>query len=305
MRSEKLKQIQSADIKLLRVFKAVCDSGSFSAAESVLGISRSAISLHMSDLESRLGLRLCQRGRAGFSITEEGQQVLDHFEVLMAAFEDFRSHVNQINHQLKGELNIGIINNLVTMHTQVITRSLEQLADESRDVHINISMSTLSDIECKVLDGRLHVGAIPFISALPGLQYHDLYQESSYLYCSHGHHLFPNAEDLSIQQLKQCDAILPSDNLSAEAMALHQHLHCNASASDREGSAFLILTGKYIGFLPDHYASKWVQAGKMKKILGDEFHYSTPICLVSKKGMKTNKILSMFFQKISQNLLNS
>ena len=65
MKIKNLNQITDFDIKLLRIFKTVCECGSFTSAESVLGISRSAISLHMSDLENRLGLRLCQRGRAG------------------------------------------------------------------------------------------------------------------------------------------------------------------------------------------------------------------------------------------------
>ncbi|RBL65418.1 LuxR family transcriptional regulator, partial [Pseudomonas sp. MWU13-2625] len=48
-----LSQVSDFDIRLLRLFKTVVECGSFSAAESVLGISRSAISLHMGDLEKR------------------------------------------------------------------------------------------------------------------------------------------------------------------------------------------------------------------------------------------------------------
>ncbi|KFC50427.1 LysR family transcriptional regulator, partial [Halomonas sp. SUBG004] len=55
------------DIRLVRIFlKTVVECGGFTAAETTLGISRSAISQHMSDLESRLGFSLCQRGRGGF-----------------------------------------------------------------------------------------------------------------------------------------------------------------------------------------------------------------------------------------------
>ena len=69
-----LLQVSDFDLRLLRVFRTVAQVGSFSAAEGVLGITRSAISLHMSDLEKRLGgIRLCQRGRAGFALTEEGR----------------------------------------------------------------------------------------------------------------------------------------------------------------------------------------------------------------------------------------
>ncbi|WP_243747190.1 LysR family transcriptional regulator [Yersinia pestis] len=60
------------DLRLLRVFKAVVDCGGMSAAELELNISLSTISKHIKDLEQRLGLTLCQRGREGFAVTERG-----------------------------------------------------------------------------------------------------------------------------------------------------------------------------------------------------------------------------------------
>lgn len=77
------------DLRLLRVFRTVVEVGSFAAAESARGIARSAISLHMSDLEKRLGVSLCQRGRAGFALTDEGRQALRAGEAVLTAIEGF------------------------------------------------------------------------------------------------------------------------------------------------------------------------------------------------------------------------
>ena len=74
-RPDPLAQVSDFDIRLLKIYRSVVECGGFSAAENVLGIGRSAISQQMNDLEQRLGLRLCQRGRAGFSLTEEGREV--------------------------------------------------------------------------------------------------------------------------------------------------------------------------------------------------------------------------------------
>lgn len=294
MKPKKLNQVTDFDIKLLKIFKTVCDCHSFTAAESIIGISRSAISLHMSDLENRLGIRLCQRGRAGFALTDEGREVLQYIEMLTASIEDFRAKINQMHNQLKGEFNIGIINNLVTMQSAYITKSLAQLAEENSEVVINISMSTLSDIECRVLDNRLHAGAIPLVSPLSGLDYFHLYQENSFLYCGENHPLFNHTGKINPKDLKQWNTVLPNYAISPEAMKLHQLLNCSATASDREGIAFLILTGKFIGFLPDHYARKWVVDGFMKPIMQNIMHYSTPICLITHKGKNVNIILKTF-----------
>jgi DNA-binding transcriptional LysR family regulator len=116
-----LSQVSDFNLRLLRLFKTVVECGRFSAAESILGISRSPISLHMSDLEKRLGMRLCQRGRAGFALTDEGREILRASETVLAAIEGFRSEVNEMHQQLHGDLNIGIVNNLVTQPRMLIT----------------------------------------------------------------------------------------------------------------------------------------------------------------------------------------
>jgi hypothetical protein len=61
------------DLRLLRVFKTVVDCGGMAAAELELNIGTSTVSRHVKDLEVRLGLTLCRRGRAGFALTPEGQ----------------------------------------------------------------------------------------------------------------------------------------------------------------------------------------------------------------------------------------
>lgn len=304
MKPKKLNQVTDFDIKLLKIFKTVCDCHSFTSAESILGISRSAISLHMSDLENRLGIRLCQRGRAGFALTDEGREILEYIEVLTAAIEDFRSKVNQMHNRLKGEFNIGIINNLVTMPRGYITNTLTQLAEEHAEVIINISMSTLSDIECRVLDNRLHAGVIPLVTPLSGLDYFDLYSESSFLYCGKNHPLFNHCSNINLNELKKWQAILPNYAITSEAAKLHQLLDCKATASDREGIAFLILTGRFLGFLPDHYAKKWVEDGAMQPVLKNKMHYSTPICLITHKGKNHNNILKTFMEMLEKRISN-
>ena len=67
MRRETLAtRIGDTDIRLLRIFKTVVESGGLSAAEIELNIGKSTISKHISDLELRLDLKLCNRGPAGF-----------------------------------------------------------------------------------------------------------------------------------------------------------------------------------------------------------------------------------------------
>src|SRR5690606_15837071 len=124
-----------------------------------------------------------------------------------------------------------------------------------------------------LLDGRLHVGALPLITTLSGLQYDPLYEEQSLLYCSSTHPLFRARANVDARQLAGTAAVAPSYRLSPEALALHRNLDCTAKATDREAIAFLILTGEYVGFLPDHYAAAWVEKGLMGAIMPDTMSF--------------------------------
>ncbi|KSW25131.1 MULTISPECIES: LysR family transcriptional regulator [unclassified Pseudomonas] len=300
-RSPSLGQVSDFEIRLLRIFKTIVECGSFSAAESTLGISRSAISLHMGDLEKRLGMRLCQRGRAGFALTDEGREVYRATQSLLAALEGFRAEVNELHQHLRGELNIGIINNLVTLPQMRITHALRALKASGPGVRINIGMTTPNEIELGVLDGRLHIGVVPLISPLSGLEYSPLYDERSLLFCSREHPLFEREDaGITVAEIHSCDAVAPSYRIPAEAQERHQELNASANASDREGMAFLILTGSYIGYLPDHYAADWVAQGRMRALRPERFHYDIPLTVVMRKGRRPNLVLERFLEAVAE-----
>ncbi len=299
-RPDLLAQVSDFDIRLLRIYRSVVECGGFSAAENVLGIGRSAISQHMSDLEQRLGLRLCQRGRAGFSLTEEGREVYHSSLQLLGALETFRAQVNGLHQHLRGELNIGLTDNLVTLPHMRITHALAELKDRGPDVRIQIRMIAPSQVEQGVLDGSLHVGVVPQTSPLSGLEYQPLYSERSQLYCAVGHPLFyADDRDIDDRRLEAQDAVAPTFRLPAEIQAHYQALNCTASASDREGMAFLILTGRYIGYLPDHYADTWVRQGRLRVLRAEDRFHDLGLSWVTRKGRRPNLVLESFLESLA------
>ena len=85
--------LQSVDLRLLRIFQQVVRFNGFSAAQEPLGMTQATISAHMKQLEGRLGVRLCERGRSGFYLTEQGKQVHSAMLDLFGSIEGFQSAV--------------------------------------------------------------------------------------------------------------------------------------------------------------------------------------------------------------------
>jgi len=302
-RSENLlpRQLGDAHIRLLRIYKAVVESGGFSAAEVELNNRRTAISLAISELESLLNMRLCNRGRAGFALTEQGEEVYDATLQLLGGLENFRARINAINTELKGELNIGITDNMVTVPQMRITRALAALKARGPDVIINIRMIPPKDIESGVLDGQLLVGVVSEQRSLPGLNYFPLYDEQSLLYCSDEHPLFEKDNSLlTDDELSGYDAVLPAYPQSAEIKQQQALLKASASSTDREGIAFLILSGSYIGFLPTHYAKQWIREGRIKAIQPEKRSFTTHFTAITRKGARNNLIRDAFMEELEK-----
>jgi molybdate transport repressor ModE-like protein len=72
------------DVRQLRVLRAVAEHGSFSAAAESLSYSQPAISQQIAALEKRAGTTLVDRGSRGVRLTDAGQALVEHAEVVIA-----------------------------------------------------------------------------------------------------------------------------------------------------------------------------------------------------------------------------
>lgn len=82
------------NINDLMVFIAVAQERSFTKAAAKLGISQSALSYTVRQLETRLGVRLLTRTTRAVSPTEAGDRLL---QGIAPAFEDIESHLDALN----------------------------------------------------------------------------------------------------------------------------------------------------------------------------------------------------------------
>lgn len=56
------------------------------------------------------------------------------------------------------------------------------------------------------------------------------------------------------------------------------------AATDREAIAFLIMTGAYVGVLPDRYAAAWVEQGLLAAIAPEQMTFCVPMAVATRGG---------------------
>lgn len=285
------------DLRHLRVFRLVADCGGLSAAQVELNLSLSTISLHLGQLEERLGVRLCQRGRAGFALTPEGQVVYDAYGKLGAALEDFRSEVGAAREQLTGELGVAVVDNTATDPGSPLIAALQRFHDVTSDARVRIQVLPPKEIERGVLDGRVHVGIGKFYHRLPELAYRELYTEELGLYCGRGHALFERTS-LRVGDLAGMAYVSRGYVEEDEVPEGGMDVRPAATAYHIEGIALLILSGRYIGYLPTHYAATWVERGHMRQLLPDETSYRINFTALTRRNLHAPPVVHAFLDQL-------
>ena len=289
-----LTRLAKTDLHLLAIFVTVADAGGFSAAQVTLNVGQSTISRQMSDLETRLGMRLCQRGRAGFRLTDKGRAVYSAAQTLFRALEGFRGDVGALRGKLVGELSIAVVDNWVGDAASPLPGAIAALKTEGPDVQIELHCVASDEIERAVLANQVNLGIGVFHQHHPGLRYEHLYGDPTELYCGRGHHLFAHANTCKREDLANVDYVRRT-YLSEERVAPGvARLVSSAVAHQLEGIAFLILSGRYVGYLPVAYARSWVIEGAMRRLSLPELRIDTSIEIATRRGVKHTLVASTF-----------
>lgn len=296
-----LGQISDMDLRLLRVFRAVVDCGGMAAAELELNIGTSTVSRHIKDLETRLGLTLCRRGRAGFALTPEGQQIYAHTTALLAATDVFRSGVDTIHQRMGGALHVALFDKTASNPQSHIAQAIASFSQAAPDVALHLHVGTLNAIERGVLDGHYQVGIVPGHRSSDTLEYCPLFGETMLLYCGRTHPLFgapaPPSDWDALRSLPFAGLGYHSPN-----MEISQQLRLSRQATgyDQEAIATLILSGAFLGFLPDHYAQGFERAGDMRAVNLKVFRYSCQFFAIARRSPEAARATRAFLECLTQ-----
>lgn len=288
-------QLSDIEIRRLRVFRVVAEAGGFSAAELELNIGRSTISTHIKDLEIRLGVTLCRRGRGGFALTDEGEHIYQATLRLLSSLDEFRAEVSDLHHQMTGHISIALFDKTVSNPKAHIGKAFQLFDDLAPEMSMEVHVEPLNEIERGVIEGRFQLGLIPAHRTSSSLDYVPLFKEQMYLYCGHGHSLFERAdEDIRKQDIlagKYAGLGYHSPNME---IGRNLGMKRDVTVYDQEAIVHLLLSGRYIGYLPDHYAKPFVEQGLIRSIGTDIFQYRCEFLAITRRSPKPSRPVQLF-----------
>jgi len=168
----------------IRCFKAVIEAGGFSRAAERLGLSQSAVSQTISNLEHRLGTLLLRRGNPP-QLTEAGIRLLRFAETVLNEEREMLADVAQIRAGELSILSLALSPATNARYGVAILRDFSRLNPLTR---FKVVVAPSREIVNAVSDGRWELGFGPLPHAMPEyFAFHAFFPERRHLMIAASH----------------------------------------------------------------------------------------------------------------------
>jgi len=142
----------------LEIFVMVAELGGFTAAADKLGISQSAVSHALKQLEREWGVTLLSRNKAGIDLTEIGKPLLVRARELLGIAEAMRQEVSAVRGLQRGVLRIGSFGPSSSL--LLLPQILERYRQQYPDIEIFVDEGPDDAVAQWIAERRVDVGFV-------------------------------------------------------------------------------------------------------------------------------------------------
>ena len=141
----------------LRTLVAIADLGLFAEAARVLNLAPPTVSLHIADLESRVGARLLSRSRGRVQPSAIGATLVERARRLLADAQQALEDVQRQVQGLAGRVRLGASTGAIA---QLLPQALETLSQHHPAIDVQVAVLTSRETLHRLAEGSLEIGLV-------------------------------------------------------------------------------------------------------------------------------------------------
>lgn len=184
-------------LRHIKIFVAVCETGSITAAGEKLFLAQPAVSLAIADLENYYGIKLFDRIARRLYITEAGRHLFQYATHIVRLFEDMEKEVKNID-------NIGVIRvgASITIGNYLLPRYITALKERFPSMHVKVVVHNSDTIQQFISENKIDIGFIEgnvhdaYITAIP-------FRKDELSMIAATSHPFAGRTDIAIAELEE------------------------------------------------------------------------------------------------------
>ncbi len=291
-------------LKSLAVFAKVAETGSFSAAANVLGISAPVVSQHISQLEKTLDTALIYRSTRSLTLTDAGQKLFVHAQEMLDAAETGLEELQSVMASPRGKLSISMpsfmaapkFTAFIAGFCEKYPEIMMEISYETGHHNLNesgydlaIQLGDLSDSNFmvkKLTDGYACLYGSPKLVEKLGVadRPEDLIRLSYPLINEIN---WPHMPHMVMQNIKTGETV-------------KQDIISNFCCDNGEAKKQMALLGREATWLPEMYVEQEVADGKLVRILPDWTTDAIGVYAVWPRNAGRRSLTRLFLQAMSE-----
>lgn len=175
------------EIRQLRAFVAIAESGTFTAGALRVHVTQAAISMQIRQLELELGARLFVRAPRRVIVTEAGEKLLHRARHILREHDAALDEIAELAGAERGRLRIGSASAMVT--TEPLPKLLRDLKKQHSRAEITVTSGTSEELVDQILAGELDLAFVSLPVEARGIQTERLNEDQLVAIASPRHRL--------------------------------------------------------------------------------------------------------------------
>lgn len=255
------------ELRHLRVFVSVVESGAYTRAARMLDISQSTVSETLSSLERTLGTAVFRKGAKGSTLTPAGEALLPYARRMLALTSELVAELASVTTSVSSTLVVVAVESL---STYVLPSRLATLRARWPNARLEVVTGTCNEIRERVAARTCDLGLMLEVES--GIDDDSILARTRLVIVASPAHPFANRR-VSSDQLRTCDFYM-SDAAGDYHKVLRQHFEDAQTPLPRtqalgtvEGVKRGILTGETaLGLLPAHAVEQELRDGVLSEV---------------------------------------
>lgn len=195
-----------------QVFKTVADIGSFHKAADILGLTPSAISHAISNMESELGFSVLTRSKTGITLTNYGEHLLPYVNAVLNSDESLQQVINEMNGLKTGRVKMGVFSSVCTNWLPDLLNTFQK---KYEDIKIDIYQGSYDEVYGWLKTGVVDLGFLS-VSSARDIPIEPLYKDPLVCVMPKGIKSKNNTEYVDIEEMRRHQFVTQREGTDAD-----------------------------------------------------------------------------------------
>ena len=289
-------------LKSLRVYVDVINCKSFSRAAVQNGVSQSGVSQIVHQLEENLGVKLIDRSKRPFVLTNEGELFYQGCRKILARYEALEEEVRTLHRDVAGRVSVASI---YSIGLNQLNRYVQQFLRLNPKANVRLEYQHPTRVVEYVENDRVDVGMVSYPKSTRNIRATLLQHEPVVLVCS-PEHPFASADKLNIRQLhghefvgfddglkirRDLDRAFGNENVEPKHVMEFDNIETIKRAVEINAG---------ISLLPEPTVQREIQMGTLKSIEVEDLQLTRPVGMIVRHGNPLGKTALRFIQLLQE-----